>query len=70
VISTALGVEGLPLRAGEHYLRAETAAEWVAATEQLRTGTSVAMAERARAALGEFTWPRIAERLVDVYRAL
>src|SRR6202042_2685227 len=35
VISTAVGVEGLPLTAGEHYLHAETAAEWVAAIERI-----------------------------------
>jgi glycosyltransferase involved in cell wall biosynthesis len=36
VVSTAKGVEGLALRPGEHYVRAETAPEFVAALEQLR----------------------------------
>lgn len=38
VVSTAKGVEGLALHAGEHYLPAETASELVAALEELRAG--------------------------------
>jgi glycosyltransferase involved in cell wall biosynthesis len=72
VVSTALGVEGLPLRPDEHYLRAETAQEWAAAIERLRTdGAEVAaMAERARDAVADLEWPRISERLAATYRAL
>jgi glycosyltransferase involved in cell wall biosynthesis len=67
VISTALGAEGLPLRAGEHYARAETAAEWVAAVEQLESGALDQMPARARDALAEYTWPRIADSLAETY---
>jgi glycosyltransferase involved in cell wall biosynthesis len=69
VISTALGVQGLPLRPDEHYLRAETAEEWVAAVDRLRTeGAEVAaMAARARDAVADLEWPRIAERLAGTY---
>ncbi len=35
VVSTAKGVEGLPLEPGHHYMQAETAPEFVAALEQL-----------------------------------
>jgi glycosyltransferase involved in cell wall biosynthesis len=70
VISTGFGAEGLPLRAGEHFARAETAEEWVVAIEQLRVGALVHMAERARGALRDFTWPRIAAALATTYHQL
>lgn len=70
VISTSLGVEGLPIVAGEHYARAETVSEWVAAIEQLRRGELHGMAERARPALSGLTWPRIVAALADTYRQL
>ena len=72
VISTALGVEGLPLRPGEHYLRAETAPEWVEAIERLRSDAAevAAMAERARDAVAHLAWPRITARLAGTYRRL
>lgn len=35
VVSTSIGVEGLPIEAGEHYRRADTAAAFVAAVLQL-----------------------------------
>jgi glycosyltransferase involved in cell wall biosynthesis len=70
VISTELGAEGLPIRAGEHYARAQSAEEWIAAIEQLRGGALVQMAERARQALRDLTWTRIAAALAETYRQL
>lgn len=70
VISTAVGVEGLPLTAGEHYLHAETAAEWVAAIERIRTGVATNMPAKATAALRGYSWPHIAARLADLYSGL
>ncbi|MFL5863689.1 MAG: glycosyltransferase [Solirubrobacteraceae bacterium] len=70
VISTAVGVQGLPLRPGEHYLHAETAAEWVAAIERVRTGMAIDLPVKARRALRGYTWPRIAAGLADLYREL
>lgn len=70
VISTAAGVEGLPLTPGEHYLHAETAAEWVAAIERARTGAVADLAANARSALRDFTWPQIAAGLAELYREL
>jgi polysaccharide biosynthesis protein PslH len=70
VISTGFGAEGLPVRAGEHYARAERAEEWVVAIEQLRVGALAHIAERAREALRDFTWPRIAAKLAETYRQL
>jgi glycosyltransferase involved in cell wall biosynthesis len=69
VISTALGVAGLGLRPGEHYLRAETASEWVGAIERLRTDAAevAAMAARARDAMAHLAWPRITARLAGTY---
>ena len=70
VISTTLGAEGLPLRAGEHYARADSVAEWVLAIEQLAIGQLAEMPERARAALRDFTWPQIGAALGNTYRRL
>jgi glycosyltransferase involved in cell wall biosynthesis len=70
VISTALGAEGLPVRPGEHYARAETAGEWVAAVDRLRRGELAGMASAARSQLADFTWPRIAAALAQTYRQL
>ena len=70
VISTAVGVEGLPLRPGEHYLHAETAGEWVGAIERLHADPRgvAAMAARARDALAHLQWPRITDELAARYR--
>ena len=73
LVSTALGVEGLPLRAGEDYMRAETPAEWVAAigscASDLRGGSSATrpLVTAARRACEPLTWPRIVEGLVGLY---
>lgn len=70
VISTPLGVQGLPLTAGTHYLHAETATEWVAAIERVRAGVATELPANARRALRDFTWPQIATGLADLYREL
>lgn len=73
IVSTALGVEGLPLVAGEHYLQAEDAAGFAQALAALRreleTGDP-ALARRceaARAAVEHLTWPRVAAGLAELY---
>jgi glycosyltransferase involved in cell wall biosynthesis len=70
VISTAVGVQGLPITSEEHYLHAETATEWVAAIERVRAGLAADLPASARRALRDFTWPRIAAGLADLYRDL
>ncbi len=65
VISTAVGVQGLPLTDGEHYLQAETADEWAAAIERVRDGAGAGLAAKARDALRGYTWPRIAAGLAE-----
>jgi glycosyltransferase involved in cell wall biosynthesis len=70
VISTALGVQGLPLTAGTHYLHAETATEWVAAIDRVRAGVAADLPANARRALRDYTWPQIATGLADLYREL
>lgn len=72
VISTAVGVEGLPLRPAAHYLRAETASQWAHAIERLRGDPAgmAAMAARARAALAHLQWPLITADLSGTYRRL
>lgn len=75
LVSTALGVEGLPLREDEHYLRAEDAAGFAAATARLRhelEDGEPALARRCEAARGaveHLTWPRITAELADLYAA-
>lgn len=73
IISTGLGIEGLPLREGEHYVRAESAEDFAAAVRRLRAELveDPAGVERkatgARAAVTDFFWPRIASDLADLY---
>jgi glycosyltransferase involved in cell wall biosynthesis len=73
IVSTALGVEGLPLAEDVAYLRAEDAAGFAAAAARLRAelgSADPALAARcahARAAVADLTWPRIAARLADLY---
>ena len=73
IISTRLGVEGLPV--GDAYLNAEDAAGFAAASRQLRSELESgdpalpARCAAARAAVANLTWPRIADRLADVLEA-
>lgn len=69
VVSTALGAEGLPVVAGEHFLRAEDPEQFVRAIERVRTDaqSTNAMIAKARGALEDFLWPRIADRLAELY---
>lgn len=75
IISTALGVEGMPLREDAAYLRAEDAAGFAAAARRLRgelaAGGAAAAARcgAARGAVAHLTWPRIAAALADEYEA-
>lgn len=70
LISTAVGVEGIPMVEGEHYLRAETPQEFVeqiaraAADSGLRDRLSAAgraLVER------EYGWRRLGDRLEEAY---
>ncbi|MGZ4177672.1 MAG: glycosyltransferase family 4 protein [Solirubrobacteraceae bacterium] len=72
IISTAVGVEGLPLRPAEHYLHAENAPQWARAIERVRSDPAgmAAMAARARAALARLQWPLITAELSGTYRRL
>jgi glycosyltransferase involved in cell wall biosynthesis len=73
IVSTALGVEGLPLEPGYHYLRGERPEEFAAAIGSLRrlAGESPAaleaMLSAARRAAEPFTWDRIAAGLAETY---
>jgi glycosyltransferase involved in cell wall biosynthesis len=69
VVSTALGAEGLPVAADEHFLRAEDPESFVQAIERIRTDAESTnqMIDRARDALDGFLWPRIADRLAEIY---
>jgi len=70
VVSTAVGVENLDLVAGRDFLRAETAAEMVAAVSRLaRDPDLVTALGRAGAARAEaFRWSRIETMLEPIYR--
>jgi hypothetical protein len=73
IVSTRLGVEGLPLREGVHYLAADTPDEFAGALSWLRdaladsTGELEAMTRRAREALEPYLWPRIVRDLAGLY---
>jgi glycosyltransferase involved in cell wall biosynthesis len=74
VVSTRLGAEGLPVRAPEHYLEAETAAAFAAAlcdvAQRCATGDGAlaTMLGDARRAVEPLFWPDIVRRLSAVYR--
>jgi polysaccharide biosynthesis protein PslH len=76
VISTSLGAEGLPVRAGEHFLGADDAESFAAAAERLakwslrpENGEVNAMIGNARGAVQPLLWPSITERLAELYRS-
>ncbi len=69
-ISTGLGAQGLPIRAGLEYERADTVEQWLTAIDRLCAGALAGMADRALEALGELTWPRIAEQLAASYKQM
>ena len=76
VISTSLGAEGLPVVAGEHFLRADDPESFAAAAERL-AGWSLdpeddeveALIANAREAVRPLFWPAVAEQLVELYRS-
>jgi glycosyltransferase involved in cell wall biosynthesis len=51
IVSTSIGVEGLPLTAGEHYLRADTASDFAAAMLRLMADGDLRMQLSTRARL-------------------
>lgn len=75
VVSTRLGAEGLPLRAGEHYLEADDADAFAGAIVDLADrwrqpdlGGLPRMLSEARKAIEPLFWPNVVERLVALYR--
>lgn len=76
IVSTPLGSEGLALTAGEHFLAAETAQQFVAALTSVARWyeTPDARLERlldgARAVAEQLFWPRITARLASLYEEL
>jgi len=76
VVSTALGAEGLPVRAGEHFLRADDAETFAAALMALAPRLNgpdegvLSLLQRARAAVRQLFWPKIGERLADAYQSV
>jgi glycosyltransferase involved in cell wall biosynthesis len=75
VVATRIAVEGLPVQAGRHYLRADDGEGFVTALDDLGHRLSGddaelrRMLDAARDALSPLFWPRIVSRLVDLYRA-
>jgi len=74
VVSTATGMEGLPMQPDTHYFAAETAGDFRRAIGSLRdrlggsTGVEPMLAA-ARAQAEPLFWPAITRRLADVYLA-
>jgi len=76
VVSTRLGAEGLPLEVDAHYLAADDADSFAAAVLSLDRslrGSDHDSLERmvggAREAIAPLMWPRVVERLVELYRS-
>jgi glycosyltransferase involved in cell wall biosynthesis len=70
IVSTRLGVEGLPLREGREYLRAEDAEGWARVAAQLRTTAPDAMIRAAEAAVGPLRWSTITATLAERYSTM
>jgi glycosyltransferase involved in cell wall biosynthesis len=74
VVSTRLGAEGLPIASPTHYQQADDAAAFAAALVEIARWCSVgderlaSMLTSARAAAEPLFWPRIVERLCELYR--
>lgn len=73
IVSTSKGVEGIGLTAGENVLLADTADEFAAAVERLLDDPELrrrlGQAAR-RAAVQQFDWDKVGERLQGVYEDL
>ena len=75
VVSTRLGAEGLPVRAGEHYVEANDAEAFAAAVVDLADRWRhpdfdglLRMLSQVREAIEPLFWPNIVARLVTLYR--
>lgn len=74
IVSTRLGAEGLPISSPEHYLQADDPAAFATALVEIARWCAVGDAKLAnmltseRAAAEPLFWPRIVERLCEVYR--
>jgi glycosyltransferase involved in cell wall biosynthesis len=75
VVSTSAGAEGLPARAGRHYLEGDSAADFAAALARLSEALIGGdlwverMMRAARLLAERLFWPSIASDLADRYRA-
>lgn len=76
VVSTALGAEGLPVLAGEHFLAAETAPQFADALLTIARWCDESdpalnrLLDRARGAIEHLFWPEIVARLARTYEAV
>jgi polysaccharide biosynthesis protein PslH len=76
VVSTALGAEGLPVGAGEHFLTAETGPRFADALLTIARWCEESdpalnrLLDRARRAIEHLFWPDIAARLAATYEAI
>ena len=74
LVSTRLGAEGLPISSPKHYLQADDSAAFAAALLEVARWCSVgderlaSMLTSARTAAEPLFWPRIVERLCELYR--
>ena len=74
IVSTTLGAEGLPLRAGEHWIEANDPESFATALAQVARETETgderlaARLAAAHTAVSPLFWPAITARLVEIYR--
>ncbi|HEV2069997.1 MAG TPA: glycosyltransferase, partial [Acidimicrobiales bacterium] len=75
VVSTALGAQGLPVAAGTHYYCADDVPGFVSILAELAThceqdgGPMASMLDKAYGSITPLFWPRITERLSELYRS-
>ncbi len=72
VISTAVGIEGIAAVPGEHYLRAETAAQFAEAAESLRRNPGLGnelVGAGVELVKARYSWDAIGDDLAEEYRS-
>ncbi len=70
IISTALGMEGLPLRPDVEYLRAEAAEDFAGAVDRLASPDTLSLIAAARRAVEPLGWDKIADDLAERYSTM
>ena len=72
VISTEKGIEGIPVKPGKHYMRAETLEQFVNATFKILSSDKIRQGLIAEAYkfVSFFDWEKVLEKYLSLYKKL